>query len=70
MNVPPGCCVLRPQHGVPLADTCRHCAAAAPCHFRGGKGFFDGLQCLRPASRSNALPKRGLGGEGANVPGC
>jgi hypothetical protein len=30
-----GCCVLCPRHGVPLHDTCRHCAAEAPCHFRG-----------------------------------
>jgi hypothetical protein len=35
-----GCCVLCPRHGVPLDDTCRHCAAAASCHFRGVNGLL------------------------------
>jgi len=35
-----GCCVLCPRHGVPLDDTCRHCTAEAPCHFRGVNGLL------------------------------
>ncbi len=35
-----GCCVLCPDHKIPLDDTCRRCMAEARCHFEGSKGLL------------------------------
>ena len=65
-----GCCVLCPRHGVPLDDTCRHCAAEAPCHFRGVNGLLR-LACNTCGRQVDPTLCRngGLDDEGARVLG-
>ena len=35
-----GCCVLCPDHRIPLEDTCRRCMAEARCHFQWADGLL------------------------------
>ena len=35
-----GCCVLCPDHRIPLEDTCRRCMAEARCHFHWADGLL------------------------------
>ena len=59
-----------PRHGVPLDDTCRHCAAEAPCHFRGVNGLLR-LACNTCGRHVDPTLCRngGLDDEGARVLG-
>jgi hypothetical protein len=63
-----GCCVLCPEHAVPLEDGCRCCWPPAPCRFQGIEGRLR-LACgvsrslLDPAGGSRAAPDMGRVGD-------
>lgn len=63
-----GCCVLCPKHGVPLEDTCRRCAAQAPCRFQCAKGQLE-LACIVCGRRVEAVlrPSGGEDGGGCGI---
>jgi hypothetical protein len=63
-----GCCVLCPEHAVPLEDGCHCCWPPAPCRFQGVKGRLR-LACgasrslLDPVGESRAAPNMGRVGD-------